>query len=83
MAQLYLRVNGIQIDNLKVRRKMVSGAPIGDVELVIEDPLLGKFAIDDGFVLEITRDRRRKWEPTTVKDLLALVSDTVKQNSEL
>jgi hypothetical protein len=72
-SQVYLRVNGIQIDNLKIRPKMVSGAPIGEKELVIEDPLLGKFAIDDSFILETTTDRRRKWEITSVKNFLAML----------
>ena len=72
-SQLHLRVNGIDISTLKIRPKMVSGAPIGDKELVIEDPVLGKFAIDDSFVLEYAYDRRKKWEITSVKNFLAML----------
>lgn len=72
--QLYLRVNGIQIENVKIRRKMVAGAPVGDREIVIEDPVLGNFAIDDTFILEVTRDRRKKWEITSVQNFLAMLA---------
>lgn len=70
---LYLRVNGIDIDSLKVRRKMVAGAPIGELEIVIEDPVLGKFSIDDSFELETRSDRRRKWSLTSVYNLLEMI----------
>jgi len=74
-SQLYLRVNGIEIDTLRIRRKMVSGAPIGERELVIEDPVLGKFSIDDGFILEARSDRRRKWEPTSISELFEMIGN--------
>lgn len=46
-TQVQVRVNGIQISRMRVRRKLVNGVPAGDFELVIEDPILGMFAIDD------------------------------------
>ena len=73
MAQFWLRVNGIEIEGLKVRRKMVSGAPIGERELVIEDPLLGRFAIDEAFILEARTDRRKKWKSITISDLFEMI----------
>lgn len=72
-SQFYLKVNGIEIDSLKIRRKMVSGAPIGELEIVIEDPVLGKFSIDDSFVLEVRSDRRKRWRPSSVADLLEMI----------
>jgi len=80
MGQLYLRVNGIEINNLKIRRKMISGAPIGERELVIEDPQLGRFAIDDTFILEITADRRSKWKVVSVGSFLAML-DSIEATS--
>jgi len=71
--QLYLRVNGVEIDSLKIRRKMVSGAPIGDREFVISDPLFGKFSIDDTFILEVRADRRRKWKVTSITELFEMI----------
>jgi len=79
-SQLYLRVNGIQIDNLKIRRKMISGAPIGEKELVIEDPMLGKFSIDDSFILEVSTDRRTKWKTVSVGNFLAML-DSIEATS--
>lgn len=79
-SQLYLRVNGIDITNLKIRRKMVSGAPIGEKELVIEDPTLGKFSIDDSFAIEVSTDHRTKWKTVSVGDFLALL-DTFPQET--
>ena len=73
--QLYLRVNGIEIDNLKIRRKLISGAPIGEREIVIEDPALGKFAIDDSFILETRSDRRRKWRLSSIAELLEMIAN--------
>jgi hypothetical protein len=75
MASLYLRVNGIEIDSLKIRRKMISGAPIGERELVIEDPILGKFAIDDSFIIEARPDRRRKWRTSSIADLFEMIGN--------
>lgn len=76
-SQLYLRVNGINITSLKVRRKMVSGAPVGDRELVIEDPVLGKFAIDDSFIIEVSTDRRSKWKTVSVGNFLAMLDSSI------
>ena len=73
MATLYLRVNEVEIDSLKVRRKMVSGSPTGDWEIVIEDPILGRFSIDDSFALESRSDRRRKWKPSSIAQLLEMI----------
>jgi hypothetical protein len=79
MAQLYLRVNGIDITNVRLRRKMADGLPIGERELVIEDPILGKFAIDNSFILEVTFDRRKKWKTVTVPELITTLVDTLQK----
>lgn len=80
-SQLYLRVNGIDIANLKIRRRMTSGVPIGERELVIEDPMLGKFAIDDSFVIEISTDRRSKWKSVSVGNFLAMLDSSIEATS--
>lgn len=75
-SQFYLRVNGIDIENLKVRRKMVYGAPIGEREFVIEDPLLGKFAIDDdNFIIEFRSNKHKKWQNFSVAKLLEIIDN--------
>ena len=77
--QIYLRVNGIEITNLKIRRKMISGFPVGEHELVIEDPTLGNFAIDDNdevlpgsskFLLEVKIKPSNKWKTISVNTLI-------------
>lgn len=70
---MYLRVNGIEINNIRVRRKMVVGFMTSDWELVIEDPILGRFAIDDSFIIEAKNDLRKKWKLTSVKNFLAML----------
>lgn len=71
---LYLRVNGIEIEKVKARRKLVNGKPGVEHELVIEDPKLGSFAVEgEGFILEVCRDNRKTWEITSVKNFLAML----------
>jgi hypothetical protein len=69
--QLHLRVNGINITNVRIRPKMVAGMPRGEREVVIEDPQLGRFPIDDTFVIEVRSDPHKKWELTTVSGLFS------------
>ncbi len=80
MSKLQLRVNGIDIDKLKLRPKMVAGVPRGKREVVIEDPKLGSFPIDDSFIIETRNSPRKKWEPTSVESLIQsielIVNDT-------
>ena len=71
--QLRLRVNGIEIEKAKARPKMVGGIPTSEYELVIEDPKLGLFAIDDTFIIETARGRSKKWEITSVQNFLAML----------
>jgi len=59
---------------------MISGAPIGEKELVIEDPMLGKFSIDDSFILEVSTDRRTKWKTVSVGNFLAML-DSIEATS--
>jgi hypothetical protein len=72
-THLHLRVNGIDILNVKVRPKLTSGVPAGTREVVIEDPRFGRFAIDDSFTLETSSDRRKKWKTITLTELLTLI----------
>jgi hypothetical protein len=82
-TSLHLRVNGIDITNVKVRPKLRSGVPTGTREVVIEDPRLGLFSINDDFILETSTDRRKKWKPTTIAELLYLIDTmTADKNTE-
>jgi hypothetical protein len=50
---LQVRVNGVPITKLTIRRRRRNGYPSDQLELVIHDPTIGSFAIHDGFELEI------------------------------
>jgi hypothetical protein len=70
---LYLRVNGIEIEKARARRKLVNGKPTDEHELVIEDPKLGMFAVEgEGFILEVSRNRKT-WEITSAVAFLKMV----------
>lgn len=70
---LQVKVNGILIAKLSVRRQIVEGYPDGPLELVITDPLLGKFAIDDNFIIEAKLGKKH-WQKVTVKNLFAILT---------
>ena len=82
---IHLRVNGIEVPKVKVRPKIIGGQPsLVERELVIDDPRLGSFTVDDNknvppggskFLLEYTHDRRSKWKSTTLVELLSIIID--------
>lgn len=74
---LHLRVNSITISNVKVRPKLKFGVPSGQREVVVEDPRLGWFAVDDSFILEATTDRRKAWQVVSVIELLTIIDAIV------
>jgi len=60
--QYRIRLNGLVITHIDVRHALVDGVPCGDLQIAIEDPVLGWMTIDDNqgldrgqsrFVLEV------------------------------
>jgi hypothetical protein len=80
MEQIYLRINGIEVTNVGLRRKMLLGLPVGGREVVIEDTRLGKFAIDDNFVIE-TSSNHKDWVLITIADLLLVLDNLSREKS--
>lgn len=57
-----IRVNGLAIAHIDIRHALVDGVPCGELQIAIEDPVLGWMTIDDNqglaagqslFVLEV------------------------------
>jgi hypothetical protein len=59
---------------MTLRRQMRSGYPDGPWEIVVTDPTLGSFAIDDTFDIEV-KMCRQPWRKTFVTELLATLND--------
>jgi hypothetical protein len=70
-VSLKVRVNGIPVDRINIRRQIRGGYPDGPKEIVITDPTLGKFAIDDSFNIEFKEGKR--WRKTFVSELLTML----------
>ena len=72
-ANLSLRINGLPVENIKVRRELANGIYTGKNELVIHDPTLGDFPLDSAFDIEIKDlslpEADRKWTVITVDEL--------------
>lgn len=45
--ELRFRLNGAIIPEIRVRRALVQGQPVGTLEIAVRDPWIGWFAIDD------------------------------------
>ena len=76
---LNLRVNGILISSYSVRNSMLQGRPEGAPEIVIIDPALGSFSIDNSFLIEIqdtsippSKTKNRPWETVSMAELVKL-----------
>ncbi len=77
---LAVRVNGVVIRRVKIREYICGGQPTGEHELVIFDPMLGSFAVDDSFLFEIKdlnappeeRDSppNEGWRPVKLNELI-------------
>ncbi len=70
-----IRVNGLVVTHIDIRHALVDGVPCGELQIAIEDPVLGWMTIDDNegliagqsqFVLEV-RDSRLA--PEVCRDL--------------
>jgi len=60
-ATFALRVNGMPITNLKVRRVLRGGSYTSQNELVIFDPILGPFPLDYTFEIEMRELPDGEW----------------------
>ncbi len=83
-AALVVRVNGMIIRRVKIREYISDGKPTGEQELVICDPLVGCFAVDDTFSFEVkdlalpevVRQAlpNEGWQAVTLPELLSMLS---------
>ncbi len=81
---LAVRVNGVLIRRVKIREYICGGQPTGEHELVIFDPMLGSFSVDDTFFFEIkdlnapteVNDAQpaEGWRPVKLKELIEILS---------
>lgn len=77
---LAVRVNGIPIWTIRLRRNAADGTP----EVVVVDPVLGPFAIDDRFTIEVRALAgvpglaaiacESRWRPVSANQLFNLLS---------
>lgn len=72
-SSLQIRVNGITPTKLTIRRQMRSGYPDGLWEIVITDPVIGNFAINDSFDIEC-KLIKKPWRRTSVGELLTTLT---------
>ena len=72
---LKLRVNGLEISKITIRSQIIHGAPVGNPEIVVTDPIIGNFALDDNqdipFIIELKEGK--VWKIVNVADLLTIV----------
>ncbi len=83
-AALVVRVNGVVIRRVKIREYISGGQPTGEQELIIFDPMLGSFVVDDSFVFEVKdlalpEMARRTlpndgWQQVSLRELLRLLT---------
>lgn len=78
-TNLSVRICGIAVACLKVRREIRDGQYTGRNELVFEDPILGFMPLDNSFSIELKRLNipleDRAWERTDVEGLYAALID--------
>lgn len=79
-ASLSLRINGMPVENMKVRRELANGMYTGKHELVIHDSLLGDFQLDNGFDIEFKDltlpEADRKWTRITAEELFTRLQES-------
>lgn len=72
-TNLSVRVNGIVITSLKIRRELRNGAYTGKNEIVIHDPLLGALPLDNEFEIDIKNlevdPEKRTWQRVDIEEL--------------
>ncbi len=81
-APLVVRVNGVVVRRVKVREFVWDGQPTGEQELIIYDPVLGSFPVDESFIFEVKylsaesgcRCSPDGWQQVTLPELLNLLT---------
>lgn len=73
-TNLQVRVNGISIEKLTLRRQMREGYPDGPWEVVVTDPVLGQFAVDDSFEIEL-KMIKKPWRKIFAAELLTTLNE--------
>ena len=82
-----IKVGGIQVENISLRRKIVAGHIQEVRELVVTLPAFGTFPLDDDMIVSIydsASPEPRKWEDilaNTLKEALLLGKYTKNQNT--
>jgi hypothetical protein len=78
---IVVRVNGVRIRTLRIRQQLgEDNHPTGKTELVIVDPVIGAFAIDERFDVEIKdvfsppRRAVEGWRRVTPDQLLEMLA---------
>lgn len=71
--QLELRVNGILATGLRIQHATVDGYPSNQWEVLVEDPVIGYFPLDDkpDFTIEVRKSKRHRWQQKTLPELLS------------
>jgi hypothetical protein len=74
-TNLSVRVCGIVVARLKMRREIQDGEYTGRNQMVFADPILGFMPLDDSLTIELKRlnvpFEERVWEPTDLRGLIA------------
>ncbi len=73
-SHLQIRVNGLVIQKMTLRRQMRSGYPDGPWEIVVTDPVIGQFAIDDSFEIEL-KQCRQPWRKVFTAEVLTTLNE--------
>lgn len=72
--QLAMRVNGVEFDEVRLRQ---ASAHTSGLEVVLEHPALGPFALHDGFELEVKQSGGGEWQRVSLTQVKALVRTAV------
>src|SRR5512146_988939 len=83
-APLVVRVNGVVVRRVKVREYVWDGKPTGEQELIIFDPVIGSFPVDESFFFEVkylvaaepvqATPANDGWQRVTLPELLELLT---------
>ena len=74
--QLMLRVNGIVINEVKLRRKVIDGHLSEKYEVEVNDPILGKLSLTNDFLIEVKGGVSPKvWHTIILDNLVTLLFD--------
>ena len=82
VSDLEIKVNGIVTTGLRLQRAVVDGYPTNAWEVLVCDPIIGYFPLDEkpDFTIEILDPldpprKRRMWKRVTLQELLACLQN--------